>query len=362
MSESLNKNRVIFLDLLRAVAIILLIFALNIDHTLAPEYKNTNNFLLSYWQYINTMVVPFFVFTSGTLFMYLYKTQDRPFSENPVVKRGIRRGIILIITGYLLNLHGFSAFYSEEGLSGIDWESFLTVDILQLLGVSILFTIFVLWISSKMTVQIKYIMGIVAVVVLILTVCFELINLGTNLPLWAGAYFTRAVGSHYTFFPHSFYFFAGCCAGCFMSSTPESFENLSGVTKLLIAGLVLIIFSFVLQLTFNAAPFESATTTGMVVRVCRKAGLIIMGLIAVIHSSIILKQNPKIFILLARNTLLVYVINKIMIDFTPLSIYYTKVYDVSESILVSLGTTSLMVLIVIVMNKLNFKNISMMRG
>jgi len=362
MSESLSKNRVIFLDLLRAVAIILLIFALNLDHTLAPEFKNTNDFLLNYWQYINTLIVPFFIFTSGTLFMYLYKTQGLPFQENPLVKRVIKRGFLLILTGYLLNFHGFRRLYNGESITEADWQQFLTVDILQILGASMLFTIFILWVASKLPFQIKYIIGFVSILILLLTVVFELLNVGRILPLWAGAYFTRSVGSAFTFFPHAFYFTAGCCAGCFISSNPSSFEDLTGVRKLLIAGLLLIIFSFILQLAFDALPLESATTTGMVVRVSRKAGLIIMGLIAVIHTSIILEQNPKIFILLARNTLLVYVINKLLIDYTPLSIYFTRDYTVQESFLVSLGTTSLMILIVIILNKLNFKNFSMMRG
>ncbi len=362
MSESLNKNRVIFLDLLRAAAILLLLFSVNIEHTLGDEYRKGGTVLLQGWVYLNSVVIPLFIFTSGTLFMYLYKTQNLPFKENEMVKRGLKRGITLLTVGYALQLPWHRWLPVGTGSVPAGWDSFVVVDILQLLGVSMLLMVGLLFITEKLGLKNWQTFSVAAGLLLASGLLFEHTGIAKEMPPALQAWFTQVGGSKYPLFHFGFYFLAGNCAGCFIYNHPEAFESVNNTRMLLVAGVLLIAISFAGELLLTSLGVNDRIADKVVIKVFRKTGLIIMGLIAVIHVSIVLKENPKVFILLARNTLLLYVVNILLIERTPLKDYFMKIYGPVESIVIAAGMTAFMVLFVIVYNKLNFKNFSMMRG
>ncbi len=362
MSESLNKNRVIFLDLLRAAAILLLLFSVNIEHTLGEEYRKGGTVLLQGWVYLNSVVIPLFIFTSGTLFMYLYKTQNLPFRENEMVKRGLKRGITLLTIGYALQLPWYRWLSAGGEVVPAGWDSFVIVDILQLLGMSMLLMVLLLFISEKSGLKNYQLFGLAALVLLASGLLFEHSGIAEKLPPALQAWFTQVGGSKYPLFHFGFYFLAGNCAGCFIYNHPEAFESVQNARMLLVAGVGLIAISFLGELLLTSLGINERIADKVVIKVFRKTGLIILGLIVVIHTSIVLKENPKIFILLARNTLLLYVVNVVLIERTPLKEYFMKIYGPVESIVMAAGMTAFMVLFVIIYNKLNFKNFSMMRG
>jgi len=362
MSESLNKNRVIFLDLLRAAAILLLLFSVNIEHTLGEEYRKGGTVLLQGWVYLNSVVIPLFIFTSGTLFMYLYKTQNLPFRENEMVKRGLKRGITLLTIGYALQLPWYRWLSAGGEVVPAGWDSFVIVDILQLLGMSMLLMVLLLFISEKSGLKNYQLFGLAALVLLASGLLFEHSGIAEKLPPALQAWFTQVGGAKYPLFHFGFYFLAGNCAGCFIYNHPEAFESVQNARMLLVAGVGLIAISFLGELLLTSLGINERIADKVVIKVFRKTGLIILGLIVVIHTSIVLKENPKIFILLARNTLLLYVVNVVLIERTPLKEYFMKIYGPVESIVMAAGMTAFMVLFVIIYNKLNFKNFSMMRG
>lgn len=362
MSESLNKNRVIFLDLLRAAAILLLLFSVNIEHTLGEEYRKGGTVLLQGWVYLNSVVIPLFIFTSGTLFMYLYKTQNLPFRENEMVKRGLKRGITLLTIGYALQLPWYRWLSAGGEVVPAGWDSFVIVDILQLLGMSMLLMVLLLFISEKSGLKNYQLFGLAALILLASGLLFEHSGIAEKLPPALQAWFTQVGGSKYPLFHFGFYFLAGNCAGCFIYNHPEAFESVQNARMLLVAGVGLIAISFLGELLLTSLGINERIADKVVIKVFRKTGLIILGLIVVIHTSIVLKENPKIFILLARNTLLLYVVNVVLIERTPLKEYFMKIYGPVESIVMAAGMTAFMVLFVIIYNKLNFKNFSMMRG
>lgn len=362
MSESLNKNRVIFLDLLRAAAILLLIFSVNIEHTLGDEFRKGGTTLLQAWVYLNSVTIPFFIFTSGTLFMYLYKTQNQPFKDNEMVGRGLKRGITLLAIGYALQLPWYRWLSVGGELSPAGWDSFVVVDILHILGISMLLMVGLLFITEKMGLKNWQVFSLAAVLLLASGLIFEHSGIAEKLPPALQAWFTQVGGSKYPLFHFGFYFLAGSCAGCFIYNHPEAFESVHNARMLLVAGVGLIALSFAGELIITSIGTYDRIADKVVIKVFRKTGLIIMGLIAVIHTSIKLKENPKVFILLARNTLLLYVINIVLIERTPLREYFMRIYGPVESVIMAAGMTAFMVLFVIIYNKLHFKNFSMMRG
>lgn len=362
MSESINKNRVIFLDLLRAAAILLLLFSVNIEHTLGSEFRKGGTTLLQAWVYLNSVTIPFFIFTSGTLFMYLYKTQNLPFKDNEMVGRGLKRGFTLLVIGYALQLPWYRWLSRGNELVPAGWDSFILVDILQILGISMLLMVILLYISEKTSLKNYQLFAIAAFLLLASGMIFEYTGIAHEMPPALQAWFTQAGGSKYPLFHLGFYFLAGNCAGCYIHNHPEAFESINNARMLLLAGVLLIAASFGGELIIKSLGIDDTIADKVVIRVFRKTGLIILGLIAVIHASIVLKENPKVFILLARNTLLLYVVNIILIERTPLREYFMTIYGPWESIIMAAGMTAFMVLFVIIYNRLHFKNFSMMRG
>lgn len=362
MSNSINKNRVIFLDLLRSVALLLMVLSVTMNHTLSDEYRVSGEYWINIWYYLDSMIAPLFLMTSGAVFLYLFKTQNKPFAENARVKKGLKRAFFLILLGYLIQVPDYRIFTGGVVYTDYQWQQLWAVDILQVIGASVVITIGLLYIVEKMKLKNYIIFGIGAVLLICISVLMQYSDIPKMLPDAINAYFTTDGGSKYPLFPFGFYFIAGSCIGCFMSTYPEAFIDLKGSSLIMLIGVGLILLSFIGQWAFYLIGLNEQITNQVVVSVFRSAGLIILALLSVVYVSIVLPQIPKIFILMGRNTLLVFVVHIIIIERTFLSVYFQRIYNVWESAVMSLGMLAFMILLVLIVNRLNIKNFSMMRN
>ncbi|MBK7868169.1 MAG: DUF1624 domain-containing protein [Ignavibacteriales bacterium] len=362
MSDSINKNRVIFLDLLRSIALLLMVLSVTMNHTLSDEYRAVGKYWTNIWYYLDSMIAPLFLLTSGAVFLYLFKTQNKPFAENERVKKGLKRALFLILLGYLIQVPDYRIFTGGVVYTDYQWQQLWDVNILQVIGASVIMTIGLLYTAEKTKLRNYIVFGVGAVLLITISVLMQYSNVSAMLPDAINAYFTTDGGSKYPLFPFGFYFLAGSCIGCFMSTYPEAFIDLKGSSLIMLIGVGLILLSFIGQWAFYLLGLNEQITNQVVVSVFRSAGLIILALISIVYVSIILPQIPKIFLLIGRNTLLVFVVHTVIIERTFLSVYFQRIYNVWESVLMSLGMLSLMILLVLIVNKLNIKNFSMMRN
>ncbi|MBP1683750.1 MAG: hypothetical protein H6Q27_1317, partial [Ignavibacteriaceae bacterium] len=97
-----QAHRVIFIDLMRAIAVLQMVQGHTIDVVLAPEFRTTELPVYAVWYFLRGMTAPIFMFTAGTVFTYLFHSVKKPFEENYRVKKGLRRAFLLIFLGYLL--------------------------------------------------------------------------------------------------------------------------------------------------------------------------------------------------------------------------------------------------------------------
>ncbi|GAB1444086.1 hypothetical protein MASR2M39_29320 [Ignavibacteriales bacterium] len=361
MSDSINKNRVIFLDLLRSVALVLMVLSVTMNHTLSDEYRAMGKYWVNIWYYLDSMIAPLFLLTSGAVFLYLYRTQNKPFAENERVKKGFKRALFLILLGYLIQVPDYRIFTGGVEYTDLQWQKLFGVDILQVIGMSVIMTIGLLYIAEKVKMRNYIVFGIGAMILISISVLMKYSNLSALLPDAIDAYFTTNGESTYPLFPFGFYFLAGSCIGCFMSTYPEAFIEMKGSSFLMLIGVGLILLSFIGQWGFYILGLNEQITNQVVVSVFRSAGLIILPLISVIYVSIILPQIPKIFILIGgTHARFCGTHNNHRENF--LSVYFQRIYNVWESVVMSFGMLSLMILLVIIVNKLNIKNFSMMRN
>jgi len=104
------KHRVIFIDLLRAIAVLQMVQGHTIHVFLSQDLRTTELPVYAVWYFLRGMTAPIFMFTAGTEFTYLFRSVHKPFGKNYRVKKGIKRALLLIFLGYVLKYQSWTIF------------------------------------------------------------------------------------------------------------------------------------------------------------------------------------------------------------------------------------------------------------
>lgn len=193
-----KKFRLTFIDVIRAFAICMMLQGHFIDGLLAPEYRDETNIFYQIWFYFRGMTAPVFFTVSGFIFMYLLAKEFEPHKigwRHIRVRKGIKRGITLIVTAYLLRMNLNNLFSDTIDLN------VRMVDVLQCIGLSLLFMISIYLFSYKRP---KWVMPTILLSFSLVLFIFHPVYAKLNysyLPLWFANYFTRINGSVFTIFP-----------------------------------------------------------------------------------------------------------------------------------------------------------------
>lgn len=106
VSAPVSKYRLRFIDMARAVAILLMLEGHFVDVTLAPEWRMPGNAIHDIWYYLRGLAAPMFFTVTGLIFAYLLSATDEPaFFAARRVRRGVLRALQLMVWGYLLQLN-----------------------------------------------------------------------------------------------------------------------------------------------------------------------------------------------------------------------------------------------------------------
>jgi uncharacterized membrane protein len=124
--------RLFFIDAMRAWAILMMLQGHFVDGLLEESFRDPDSGVYSVWKYFRGITAPVFFTVSGFIFTYLLIRVPQKGFENPRVIKGIRRGIQLLFIGYLLRLNFFGLLRGEV------YETFYLVDVLHIIGLSIL--------------------------------------------------------------------------------------------------------------------------------------------------------------------------------------------------------------------------------
>lgn len=131
----MKPTRLFFLDAVRAFAILMMLQGHFIDTLLNPIYRDTNNTIYNIWNYFRGITAPTFFTITGLVFMYLLLKAKAKKTDAERIKKGINRGFLLIGLGYALRFSFWSLMYGEVNMS------FLQVDVLQCIGLSLILLI-----------------------------------------------------------------------------------------------------------------------------------------------------------------------------------------------------------------------------
>ena len=132
-----RDQRFLFIDLLRFGAVVFMLEGHACDAFLADSIKHTEFYSLH--GFFHGFVGPAFLFASGLAFgVATYKNWEHYLSWSPQLRRRLIRFLGLILIGYALHLPFFSLRKTLYDSSPQEISTFLQVDALQCIGVSLL--------------------------------------------------------------------------------------------------------------------------------------------------------------------------------------------------------------------------------
>jgi len=334
-----SKNRIIFLDLMRALAVIMMIQGHTIDTFLGDQYRTVDSDIYNIWFTIRGFTAPIFMFVSGVTFTYLFRSQSLPFFENPRVNKGVLRFIILILIGYLLRFPTPRMFdFSEVDYS--QWLTFFTVDALHLIAFGILFILLMSYVAEKYKRSDYLIFSLGAAFFFFMSLLTEKINWANFLPIPFAAYLYQGTGSYFPLFPWAGYVICGALLGSYLAKNPLSFTTKQFSSKLFLAGVVSLIVCYSIHVFEDLLYDEKTLWTDNTALIFYRLGIILMLNSFMSFVSLKIKHIPDIISKLGKNTLLVYVVHVIILygsAWIPgFGMFYPKTLNIPLSILAAL--------------------------
>ena len=234
-----EKVRYISADLLRGLVIIIMIEVHVFNAFLLPELKQTGWF--SILNFINGLVAPSFLFVSGFAFQVSSGGKlDEMRKLGKAFWKKIMRIFQIVIIGYALHLpfYSFSKIIHQSTPQQI--ESFFAVDVLQCIGIGLLF-LFLSRLIIKSDKVYHYFLIVSLLLVMVLSPSVYKIDFNLFFYPVIGNYFNRLHGSLFPVFPWlNFLLAGGIFAKYFVDARIKGEEQLF-VNRTLIAGIVAIL-------------------------------------------------------------------------------------------------------------------------
>jgi uncharacterized membrane protein len=290
---SVHAHRVIFIDLARALAIVLMIAGHTSSALLADDFRAGPWF--DVWMFQRGLTSALFLLLAGFAFSI---ATTRHWSQHlrlsgTVVKR-LRRFALFVALGY--GLHFPVLHFSElAATTQAQWQSFVAVDVLQLIGGTLIALQLLVLVAR--TRRVFMVAAFAAAVALIAASPATWQTDWTMLmPLPLAAYFSPATGSLFPLFPWAAYVFVGAGAGLLYARWGAAHLVSFARWGMLAPGALLVAAGLVV---WSGIPGDVAIRTGM-------CGLI-LGLIAIVSRHV--SQLPHVFGAVAQESLVVYFVH-----------------------------------------------------
>lgn len=359
MTHSSKKNRIVFIDLMRAIAVLQMVQGHTVDVLLSNDYRMMDHPAFASWLFMRGMTAPIFMFTSGVVFTYLFRLVHQPFEMNPRVSKGIKRFFLLLFIGYLMK-YPSATLIDFSGVTKEQWGVFIATDVLQMIGTSLFMVLVLAYISEKTKLGDYIVFGVAALLVIVLYPFMDSVQWANYLPIPLASYLYRGTGSLFPLFPWSAYVISGGILGSYLAKNPEVFKTSRFSLNLFIAGLILMTVSLAGHIIGSVyfSPLYSFDLSVNLVFFRIGFVLIISSVVSLICLRI--DTIPKIIILIGRNTLVIYVVHLVILygsAWTPgLILIMDKSLAVWQTVGFALLMLSLMTIMVIIINKLNIRN------
>lgn len=352
-----KAERIIFIDLMRAFAVLMMVQGHTIDAFLADEFRTSDSILYNLWVTVRGFTAPIFMISSGVAFSYLFFLNDKPFHDNPRVFKGIQRFLILVLIGYLLRFptHRVIEF---SIVSFEQWMVFFQVDALHLIGTGILLLIFFAYVSEKFKLNIFIVYSIAAFFFFSIWNITEQINWANYLPIPFAAWLYHKTGSLFPIFPWAGYVISGGILGTYLAKNPAIFKEKKFVIKLSLVGALFLVLAFVTSIIQNKFFGYKFFITDNYFVIFLRLGVVILLNSIMAAISLFMKDIPEIIKQVGRYTLIIYAVHVIILygsAWIPgFYMFWPKSLSLKGSILAAILLILLMILMVHLLEKYKF--------
>ncbi len=303
--QAAPSRRVVFIDLARAAAVVMMVQGHAIDTLLAPTYRSGPGY--DGWLFMRGLTSCMFLTLSGLAFTVtaLHHWDDQRRLSRRLARRVLRLGFFLALA-YLLRFP-MATFSHLQYATDERWQSFFVVDILQVVAVVLLVlqALIGLLPSPRALGVTTLLLGVAVVVAGPLVWA---IDWTAYLPLPLASYLSPAWGSLFPVFPWAGYILLGASLGV-VTERWLAHDRLDHVARVMItAGIAIIAAVWVFRLMF-IAPYGSID-----IRVSPGFFLLRLGWVAVVLGAITQvsvgwRGLPAVVQALAEQSLLVYAVH-----------------------------------------------------
>jgi uncharacterized membrane protein len=306
-----SKQRYLFIDLLRFLAVVFMIQGHTFDALL--NFEARSNTLFSVHDFFHGFIAPMFLFASGTAFgISTFKKWHEHVSLSQHVWRRIGKFLGLLFIGYSLHMPFFSLQKILAEATEVEIASWLQVDALHCIAVTLLLLQFsILFLKTEK--RFVQLVSVGAVIVIFLSPIVWSINLKPTIPLWLVSYLNNSNNSWFPLFPWSGYIFCGVIFSWYFINAKEHHTAMKLMQNMVVAGvLVLTLSLFIVNLPFNIYPVHDVWKVNPLILVAR------LGFVAVITSSVFFAEhsmNIKSSLpqMMGRESLFIYVLHLIIL-------------------------------------------------
>ncbi len=301
-----TRTRVVFVDTARALAVLFMIFGHSLNVFLDPAFQQHAAFQVLL--FLRGLTSCTFLFLSGFAFSVASSRYwEAHLRWTPRVAARLRRFAFFAALGYAMRFPvdrlAHFAFLSAAG-----WQTFLVVDILQCIGVTLL-GLQLLVAAARTERRFAALAAALALLVVLATPAAWRVDWRAHVPLVVAAYFSPATGSLFPLLPWSAFVLLGAALGhLFVTAWPD--RPVAFARRLLLpGGLLLALAGF----AFSRLPFQPLGPTDFWSTSPNlffiRAGLVLVNLGVLTLLTRGVQHLPRVVAALAHESLLVYFIH-----------------------------------------------------
>ncbi len=293
------KSRLMFIDMARSIAILLMLEGHFVDDSLMEVYRDRTNSIFTTWEFIRGFTSPIFLTVTGIVFVYLLMGNNHlKYFQNIRVTKGFKRSIELLFWGYLLQYYAFH--------------------VLQCIGVGI-FTILVLYGLYKLIrvipLWIYFFVG--GTLVFSSYIYFATLPPTQYWPAGAPSFIQNMFQGEYSIFPilpRMGYTLYGAMFGVLLHNLKDHVKKWGFAFSVITIGVFLYFF---LKEIFIYVDYKMGNQFYHIYKLdwlyeCLGMVMIVLGMLMIIEK-LIGEIKPSLFLKMGQNTLTIYILHMIIL-------------------------------------------------
>lgn len=302
------QHRFFFVDIARSVAILLMLEGHFVDLAIDHSTIVHKNIGWSIWFFIRGLSAPLFFVVSGLVFVYLL---SKSIDKDLRIKKGLKRGVQLILIGYTLQ---FNLFNYKNYINGTFEDWVFAFHVLQSIGFGLLFLILVYKVYVYLNFGALYIYYLIAgILIYLVYIMFNFFDVEDHFVNGAQLIqnIIRGKNGLFSLFPWLSLVFFGGMIGDLMSQFKEVFKRKNFYLVLILSGVIINLICILLKnISDNVLfdPFYSTTVLFIIERFGQV--LVLLAFFMKLEKWV---NSKSIFIKMGQNTLFIYVTHVVLL-------------------------------------------------